>query len=85
MQQIKSILIGWIESSRLCLSFNKVSWELLHISRVYPNKFLYWKAPSFKNEEEMLKLIDWSVKTFKDPVTNDDYEDTSSAFFLPYT
>ena len=26
MQQIKSILIGWIGTSRLCLSFNKVSW-----------------------------------------------------------
>ena len=26
MQQIKSILIGWEETSRLCLSFNKVSW-----------------------------------------------------------
>ena len=26
MQQIKSILFGWIETSRLCLSFNKVSW-----------------------------------------------------------
>ena len=26
MQQIKSILIGWIETSRLCLSFDKVSW-----------------------------------------------------------
>ena len=26
MQQIKSIQIGWEETSRLCLSFNKVSW-----------------------------------------------------------
>ena len=29
MQQIKSILIGWIETSRLCISFNKVSWGYL--------------------------------------------------------
>ena len=27
MQQIKSNLIGWIETSRLCLSYNKVSWN----------------------------------------------------------
>ena len=26
MQKIKSNLIGWIETSHLCLSFNKVSW-----------------------------------------------------------
>jgi len=26
MQQIKRILIGWEETSCLCLSFNKVSW-----------------------------------------------------------
>ena len=28
MQQIKSILIGWIETSRFCLSFNKISWHI---------------------------------------------------------
>ena len=27
MQHIKSIQIGWIEISRLYLSFNKVSWD----------------------------------------------------------
>ena len=34
MQQIKSILIGWIETSRLCLSFKKVSLEMNHYSKV---------------------------------------------------
>ena len=30
MQQIKSILIGWIETSRVCLSFNKISWGYIY-------------------------------------------------------
>ena len=60
-------------------SFQKVSQEF------NPKFFVCFQAPSFKNKEEMLKLSDWSIKTFKDPVTNDDYEDTHSAFFLSFT
>ena len=40
MQQIKSNLIGWIETSRLCLSFNKVSWGHVPVvqAKIHPSK-----------------------------------------------
>ena len=43
MQQIKSILIGWIETSRLCLSLNKVSWVNANYSdSICQNSELKW-------------------------------------------
>ena len=59
MQQIKSILIGWVETSRLCLSFNKVSWLFAtdrQLAGIIADRRL-WKEKSHKIRNKLLLLV----------------------------